>query len=103
MLGFLSFSKYHPFLVRTHFGYFKPWFGVIILHLFILGFLSFRGFGNYWVVHFAGLCRAVGTGGRVLVLSWILRIGVEGFWASLGLVFRFKIYVFFILLGGLDI
>ena len=24
-------SKYQPFWVRTHFGYFKPWFGVIIL------------------------------------------------------------------------
>ena len=24
-------SKYHPFWVRTHFGYFKPWFGAIIL------------------------------------------------------------------------
>ena len=24
-------NKYHPFWVRTHFGYFKPWFGAIIL------------------------------------------------------------------------
>ena len=24
-------NKDHPFLVRTHFGHFKPWFGAIIL------------------------------------------------------------------------
>ena len=24
-------NKNHPFWARTHFGYFKPWFGVIIL------------------------------------------------------------------------
>ena len=27
----LEMSKYHPFWVRTHFGHFKPWYGVIIL------------------------------------------------------------------------
>ena len=114
MLGFLSFSKYHPFLVwghyfaSLHFGLFE--FQGLWELLGCALCRALQGSGNRWVgfgfIHQVATmcaCASLGTQAYLYVYTGSYGLGLRVFWASLGLVFRFEIYVFFILLGGLDI